>query len=352
VNSGSIVLTVDGAVIPNGSLTITPEVVVPNNPVPFAGVTVSYPLTNLANLAGTHTNRIVFQDSTGTSQTNEWTFSYATLRGSNAAPSGSGTTPGFNVRLVQASVATANSLSRAEQQLGTNPPANYVAFSTSVVAAVINYTQKDTNGAGYAADGYFDNELNFPGIDPTVQADPNDMAMEILAYLELQSGVHTFGVRSDDGFSLSSGAGFADPNALVLGLKTSGTFDGTFDFVVEQAGLYPFRMVWFEAGGGAHVELFSVDRTTGEKTLINNPGTASAIKAFTSVSAPSIGLESAAALGAGGFSPENGATIDTVAKTITVVQSGSQRFYRVRAPTALLIKSIQISGNNVVLTYQ
>jgi hypothetical protein len=249
-------------------------------------------------------------------------------------------------------VVTANSLSRAEQQLGTNPPPNYAAFTTSVVTSVINYTQKDTNDPAYAPDGYFGNELNFPGIDPAVQADPNDMAMEILAYLELQAGVYTFGVRSDDGFRLSSGAGFADSNPLVLGLKVCSTFDGTFDFVVEQAGLYPFRMVWFERGGGAHVELFSVNRTTGAKTLINDPGTTSAIKAFTSVNAPAIILESASALIAGGFATESGATIDTGTKTITVARSGNQRFYRLRGPTAPLIKTIQVGGNNAVLTYQ
>ncbi|HKS36449.1 MAG TPA: hypothetical protein VJW76_04610 [Verrucomicrobiae bacterium] len=352
VNASSIALTVDGAVIPNANLTITPEVVMPNNAVPFPGLTVSYPITNLANLAGTHTNRITFQDNTGFGQTNEWTFTYATLHGTNAAPPGSGLNPGFGVRLVQASVVTANTLARAEQQLGTNPPPDYAAFTTNGVVSVINYTQKDTNGLGYVEDGYFAGEFNFPGIDPTVQTDPNDMAMEILAYLELPAGVHALGVRSDDGFKLSSGAGFADPNALVLGQMTSGTFDGTFDFVAEQAGLYPFRMLWYERGGGAHVELFSVNRTTAEKTLVNDPGTPSAIKAFRGVSAPAIVLESAAALVTGGFATENGATVDTVAKTVTVARSGNQRFYRLRGPTALSIRTTQISGGNVVLTYE
>jgi hypothetical protein len=99
VNANSVVLSIDGVAIPNANLTVTPEVVVPNNPTPFPGVTVSYPLTNLANLAGTHTNRIEFQDNTGSGQTNEWTFTYATLRGTNTAPPGSGVKPVFNVRL-------------------------------------------------------------------------------------------------------------------------------------------------------------------------------------------------------------------------------------------------------------
>ncbi|HKS37612.1 MAG TPA: hypothetical protein VJW76_10515, partial [Verrucomicrobiae bacterium] len=67
---------------------------------------------------------------------------------------------------------------------------------------------------------------------------------------------------------------------------------------------------------------------------------------------PAILLESAAALVAGGFATDSSATVDTVAKTITVARSGNQRFYRLRGPTALSIKAIQISGGNVVLTYE
>jgi hypothetical protein len=348
VNTNTIALTVDGVAIPNANLTLTSEVLVPNNPVPFAGVTVSYPLTAPAN-SSLHTNRFVFADSAGLGHTNEWVFSYAGLHASNAV-AGSGTTRGFNARLVQASVATENSLTRAKLQLGTNPPPNYAAFVTNAVVAVINFTQKDTNSG---TDGSFANDLNFPGIDPTAQPDPNDMAMEIQTYLDLAAGVYTFGVTSDDGFELSSGAGFTDANPLVLGVKTSGTFDGTFDFVVEQAGLYPFRLIWFERGGGAHVEWFSVNRTTSERTLINDPNTASAIKAYTSVGAAAgIVLESASALTPGAFAAENSATVDTTAKTVTIPVSGPQRFYRLRAASALTISRIQISGGNVVLTYQ
>jgi hypothetical protein len=357
INPDSIVLTVDGVDIPAGNRTVTLEVVVPNNATPFPGATVSYPITtpSLASLRGVHTNRIVFQDSTGLAQTNEWTFTYASLQPTHAAPPGSGLNAGFSVRLVQAPTngpALPNSLTRAEQQLGPNPPANLVAFTTNAVASVINYTQKDTNSAGYVPDGYFDDELNFPAIDPADQLDPNDLAMEIRTYLELPAGVHTLGVRSDDGFKLTSGAGFADPDALVLGQRTGGTFDGTFDFVVEQAGLYPFRLVWYERGGQAHVELFAVDKSSGERTLINDPNTLSAIRAFTSIRAPALLLESAATLVAGGFAAEASAVVDTAAKTVTVVRSGTQRFYRLNAATPSRITAIQISGDNVVLSYE
>ena len=39
-------------------------------------------------------------------------------------------------------------------------------------------------------------------------------------------------------------------------------------------------------------------------------------------------------------------------KTMTVPLSGSTQFYRIRPGTALTITSINISGGNVVITYE
>ena len=49
-------------------------------------------------------------------------------------------------------------------------------------------------------------------------------------------------------------------------------------------------MVWYERGGAAHVEWFSVDAASSTRTLINDPNSAGAIEAFTSVSAPPTGV--------------------------------------------------------------
>ena len=43
--------------------------------------------------------------------------------------------------------------------------------------------------------------------------------------------------------------------------------------------------------------------------------------------------------------------IDTVNQTITIPKAGVARFYRIQAPTALTVKSIEIDGANVVLSY-
>jgi len=108
--------------------------------------------------------------------------------------------------------------------------------------------------------------------------------------------------------------------------------------------------VWFERGGGAHVELFTVDRGTGARTLVND--TTSAIKAFRSVVAPAVVLQSSASLSPANFQAEASANVNTVTKTITTAASGSQRFYRIAAGTALHIKTIQVGGGTVTLTYE
>ncbi|MEI2723689.1 MAG: hypothetical protein V9H26_09135 [Verrucomicrobiota bacterium] len=271
VNPTTIVLTVDGTVVPLASLTIANEVLQPGNSTPFAGVTVTYTPTSLPTLSGPHTCNIAFQDNLGASQNVTWTFSFTQLAATNAAPLDSGANPGFNVRLVQADPTNTldNSLSRALIQLGPNPPSGWVVLDTNFIASVINFTQKDTNTG---TDGNFANDANFPGIDPSLVPDPNDLAMEIHTFLQLPAGAYTFGVICDDGFQLSSGNGFVDPSPVLLSEKTSGTFNGTFDFDVAQPGLYPFKMLWFERGGGAHVELWVHDRNNpANNWLVGDP---------------------------------------------------------------------------------
>jgi hypothetical protein len=54
----------------------------------------------------------------------------------------------------------------------------------------------------------------------------------------------------------------------------------------------------------------------------------------------------------GSYTEEASAVVNTTAKTITVAQSGSTRFYRIGWTSAVHITGITRSGGNVVLTYQ
>jgi len=99
-------------------------------------------------------------------------------------------------------------------------------------------------------------------------------------------------VRSDDGFRLTAGSYFTNAN-LVLGEfegdRGSGLPGGSteFEFLVESAGVYAFRLLWYEGTGGADLEWFSVDRSTlgtanVVRTLINDPGVIGSVKAYQS----------------------------------------------------------------------
>ncbi len=251
------------------------------------GALVTYAITPLPPAGSTNTARVVFSDSDGVVQTNEWSFviTYKSLDPANRRP-GAGVNPGLSVRVVQAPLGSglANSLQRAEDQLAPNSTIPQY-YETNVVDPVVNYSQ---NGPG-SAEGYFPDDALIPGLDPLANG-TDDIAMEVLAYLDLPAGLFRFGVRSDDGYKIVSGTALNDLNTTPLGFHNGGPADETFDFVVSQAGLYPFRMVWYERGGSAFVEWFSVDRTTGARTLVNDPNSPTAIKAFTSVSAPTVGV--------------------------------------------------------------
>jgi hypothetical protein len=108
------------------------------------------------------------------------------------------------------------------------------------------------------------------------------MADAYAAYLELQPGCYRLAVNSDDGFEFAFGWGLFD----VLGLVVS-QFDGgrgaattSFDIAITQAGLYPIRVLWWEGGGGANIEIFSINPDTGIATLINDSSTPGAVKAY------------------------------------------------------------------------
>ena len=251
------------------------------------GAVVTYPISPLPPSGSTNTARIVFADSDDVFQTNEWSFviTYKSLDPVNRRP-GTGSNRGFSVRVVQAPAGSGldNSLQRAEDQLAPNSAIPRL-YETNVVDQIINYSQ---NGPG-SADGYFPEDLLIPGVDPFGNG-TDDIAMEVLGYVDLPGGIHRFGVRCDDGYKIVSGTALNDMITPALAFHNGGPADETFDFVVTQAGLYPFRMVWYERGGGAHVEWFSVAAGTGTRTLINDTNTASAIKVYASVSAPPAGV--------------------------------------------------------------
>lgn len=136
------------------------------------------------------------------------------------------------------------------------------------IPTVINFEQ-DAVGAGD-----FQPDDPIPGIPGTdTEGDPsNGIAGEIITYLELPAGKHTLIVNSDDGFRTTAGR---NANDALLG-QVAGQFEGgrgaadtSYTVFVQEAGVYPFRTVWQEGGGGANIEWKSL-KADGTKVLIND----------------------------------------------------------------------------------
>lgn len=58
-----------------------------------------------------------------------------------------------------------------------------------------------------------------------------------------------------------------------------GSSDSIFAFNVAEAGVYPLRLVWFEGGGGANLEWFTVS-PDGSKIPVNDTSNPAALRAF------------------------------------------------------------------------
>ncbi len=339
LKAGSVKLTVNG-----GSVT---PVVAPT----ADGATVTYKFPTLPVSGALNTAQITFTDNLNVDQTSSWSFTVEYISLDPASRfAGTGVERGINARVVQATQEIQpleDSLQRAEDQLAPN--SKYAkSYDLTVVAPVINFTQEAVTGG---AQGYFQapdhEDAPIPGEDRDLYGD-NDYAMDATTYLELPAGIVRFGILSDDGFKVQTAATIT-PSTLPISFANGNTADLTFDVVVTQAGLYPFRLVWYERGGGAQIEWFTVNRTTGERTLINDVG---GVRAYATVkaAAPTIVLQSSATLG-GTFSTEAAATVNTSTKTVTVDPSGDVRFYRLSGASGLKIDQTSIAGGKVVLKY-
>src|SRR3989454_447858 len=123
----------------------------------------------------------------------------------------------------------------------TTPTQQSAVYSEN--APVINYF--NTGGsANYA------NDRAFPGF--TIGPDQDNFVIEATATITIPAaGNWTFGVNSDDGFSLSIGSfslSFPSP-------RGPGDTLQTFNF--PAAGDYQLRLVYYECGGGSEVELYA-----------------------------------------------------------------------------------------------
>jgi hypothetical protein len=97
--------------------------------------------------------------------------------------------------------------------------------------------------------------------------------MQVVTYLKLPRGAHRLAVACDDGFYVAAGPSAAgSTNILTVRTPGGGTVEWPFDLLVETPGVYAFRLLFFEGNGGADIEWYSIDLSTGNRVLINAPG--------------------------------------------------------------------------------
>ncbi|MCB1127504.1 MAG: hypothetical protein KDM81_13505, partial [Verrucomicrobiae bacterium] len=162
-----------------------------------------------------------------------------------------------------------------------------------------------------------------PGI-PGYNTSVENYVMEVTTYLQLNRGLVRMGVNSDDGFRVSVAPGQPGVRGLTLGLYNGGrgASDSVFDFVVEEAGYYAFRLLYWQGTGGASCEWFTVNPDTGEKILVNGPG--ASVKAYKTASDRAVLAKMLPADGFTGTDPDATLTFQIVNGS-TSFQAGSAK---------------------------
>lgn len=112
----------------------------------------------------------------------------------------------------------------------------------------------------------------YPDESGFAATDGNNFSMLVETWLYFPiAGTWQMGVNSDDGFSVRSGQAPGDIFGQLLGEYEGGrgSSDSTFYFSVPEPGLYPFRLLYEQGGGGANCEWFTVTQA-GQRVLIND----------------------------------------------------------------------------------
>ena len=210
---------------------------------------------------------------------------YVTLPETLGTATGTGADAGIRWKTHQlAAGRPANDLVNVEKQLrgelgaSIHDPSGHTANGYAEIAYV-NLQQEAIDAGNFTAsataEGQTVGDELIPGI-PGLEGGNDNIASEALAYVEIPSpGVYTMVVTSDDGFALFVGNA-TNPSFLQVGTRTA--TDSTFYVNATKAGVYLFRLVYWENGGNAYVEWFTVN-ANGTRALVNGTQTGS-LKAF------------------------------------------------------------------------
>jgi hypothetical protein len=146
----------------------------------------------------------------------------------------------WDVRGVQSAGTPITNITQAQKLLS-----GVIAASTDVTQ---HYDFINFNKVNPPIRGKFPNDLAFPG----TSGDQTNFAVEAMANIMVPSaGAYTFGVSSDDGFSLKVGSFSSSFPGLRRGAESYATF------IFDQPGIYPVDLVFFQHEIAAELELFA-----------------------------------------------------------------------------------------------
>ncbi len=228
------------------------------------------------------THRVVLTYDTSRTFAFDFTVAdYITIPASAKARQGSVNTAssGFKARAHQVTSPAPSSVTTAIRQLNGLSGDNLADLSQATAGTfdltTVNWDDDQIGAGHFPVD---DPIPGYPGFDPDGNNIFDNFVVEAVTYLDLPAGVVTLGVRSDDGFGVFVGGDPRDATNPLVG-HFNGVADHTFSFLVEEAGIYGVRLVWYEAAGDAHCEFFSID-AAGNRILVNDRDTPGHIRAY------------------------------------------------------------------------
>ncbi|MCZ7636616.1 MAG: hypothetical protein M5U12_11680 [Verrucomicrobia bacterium] len=153
--------------------------------------------------------------------------------------------------------------------------------------------------------------------------------------MQLQPGTYTMVVTGDDGAKVTTG-NVQDRLQEILLVENPTTADKVFSFTVSKAGVYPFRLVYEQGGGGYSVRWYTADNADPSSRVLLNDfgGTPSyrALRAGSVVTGPSVSA----------ISPTpNAVNVSASAGIMAVIKDGS---------TALNAASLKLFYNGTDVT--
>lgn len=299
---------------------------------------VSYTVPGLLANLSLHTNRVVAQDSLGNVMSNQWTFTVGTFTviptsWAYAAGSGDATQPGFAGRIHQTrdgangtpTILYGNNqiegllidgatglpyrntvVTNGDPIIGLGWPGTRPADAggglgdarTFTETNVINYS---ISGTAVTDTGNF-NSVNgqadalFPGLPGSIDdgftnyINSGEIAVELVAFLELPAGLQQIGVYCNDGYQLAISPNNAKDlfrQELIKNEAVRAATESITSVYIQTNGLYSFRVIYrlYRDTVTDDLEWFSVNPANAARVLLNGTN-AGAVKTFRALTVP------------------------------------------------------------------